>query len=81
MNFSELIHKYILHIIIIKRKAVFIRAEAIILMTWALLFLAIPIILPIMLTDFNNYSQNYAWRNAHGIRNGWYTLSVKQFCT
>ena len=32
-----------------------------------ILFSAIPIILPIMLTDFTYYSQNYAWFNARGI--------------
>ena len=30
-------------------------------------FSAIPIILPIMLTSFTYYSQNYDWFNAHGI--------------
>ena len=33
----------------------------------SIILLAIPIILPIMLTDFTYYSQNYAWFNAHGI--------------
>ena len=40
------------------------RGEAIML---ALFFSAIPIILPIMLSDFTYYSQNYAWFNVHGI--------------
>ena len=34
----------------------------------SIILLAIPIILPIMLTDFTYCSQNYAWFNAHGIR-------------
>ena len=38
--------------------------------SWALFFSAIPIILPIMLTDFTYYSQNYACFNTHGISDG-----------
>ena len=44
-----------------------IRGEAIMLTNLSIIFSAIPIILPIMLTDFTYCSQNYAWFNAHGI--------------
>ena len=43
------------------------RGEAIILVKLSIILLAIPIILPIMLTDFTYYSQNYSWFNAHGV--------------
>ena len=47
-------------------KSVHTRGEAIMLVKLSIIFSAILIILPIMLTDFT-YSQNYTWFNAHGI--------------
>ena len=43
------------------------RGEAIMLVKLSIILLAIPIILPIILTDFTYYSQNYAWFNLHSI--------------
>ena len=43
------------------------RGEAIMLVKLTIILSAIPIILPIMLTDFTYCSQNYAWFIVHGI--------------
>ena len=43
------------------------RDEAIMLVKLSIILSSNSIILPIMLTDFTCYSQNYAWFNAHGI--------------
>ena len=44
------------------------RGEAIMLVNLSIIFFsAVLIILPIMLTDFIYYSQNYAWFNVHDI--------------
>ena len=43
------------------------RGEAIMLVKLSIILFSNPIILPIMLTDFTFYSQNYVWFNAHGI--------------
>ena len=43
------------------------RDEAIMLVKLSVILFSNSIILPIMLTDFTYYSQNYCWFNAHGV--------------